>query len=122
MLYTIEKGGYTMKYLICCVITVVLLFSVGCKEKAPDASTNTTTAVTTAKTTAVLPKEGWITADSMRVRGGAGLTSEVVGGITYGEKVEILDKTGDWYKIRFGEGVGYVSGQYLTFEEPAPIQ
>jgi len=122
MLYTIEKGGYTMKYLICCVIAVVLLFSVGCKEKAPDASTNTTTAVTTAKTTAVLPKEGWITADSMRVRGGAGLTSEVVGGITYGEKVEILDKTGDWYKIRFGEGVGYVSGQYLTFEEPAPIQ
>ena len=116
MLYTIEKGGYTMRYWICCLIAVVLLFSAGCKEKAPDASTDTTTAVTTTKTQAPLPKEGWITADSLRVRGGAGLTSEVIGGITFGEKVEILAKDGDWYQIRFGTGIGYVSGQYLTFD------
>lgn len=110
-----------MKY-IALILAVLMVFTfTACKQAAPDLSTETTTKTTTAKTTAVLPKEGWITADSMRVRGGAGLTSEVVGGITYGEKVEILDKTGDWYKIRFGEGVGYVSGQYLTFEEPAPI-
>lgn len=104
-----------MKYMLCCLATIVLLFCVACKEQAPDLSTDTTTTVTT-KTQAPLPKEGWITADSMRVRGGAGLTSEVVGGITFGEKVEILGKEGDWYKIRFGDGVGYVSGQYLTFD------
>ncbi len=107
-----------MKYIVCCLTTILLLFCVACKEKTPAVSTDNDTAVTTVKTTAPLPKEGWITADSMRVRGSAGLASEVIGGITFGQKVEILGKEGDWYKIRFGNGIGYVSGQYLTFTEP----
>ncbi len=107
-----------MKYIVCCLIAVSLLFCVACKEKSPALSTDNETVVTTTKTTAPLPKEGWITADSMRVRSGAGLTFEVIGGITFGEKVEILGKTGDWYEIRFGDGIGYVSGQYLTFTKP----
>lgn len=106
-----------MKYIAYCLLAVLLLACTACNQKAPDLSTDMTTAVTTVKTTAPLPTEGWITADSMRVRGGAGLTSEVIGGITFGEKVEILGKEGDWYKIRFGAGVGYVSGQYLTFDQ-----
>ncbi len=110
-----------MKHIACFFAVALLLFCVACKEKTPAVSTDTETTVTTVKTTASLPKEGWITADSMRVRGGAGLTFEVVGGITFGEKVEILGKEGDWYKIRFGDGVGYVSGQYLTFTEPTAI-
>lgn len=78
-----------------------------------------TTAATTARTTAALPNEGWITADSLRVRGGAGLSHEIIGGLKAGDRVEILGKTGDWYEIRFGEdAVGYVSGQYLTFTAP----
>ena len=108
-----------MKYIACLFTAVFLLLCVACKQEAPAVSTNNETVVTTAKTTAPLPKEGWITADSMRVRGGVGLTSEIIGGITFGEKVEILDKEGDWYKIRFGDGVGYISGQYLTFTAPA---
>lgn len=107
-----------MKY-VALILAVLMLFTfAACKNEAPEVSDDTTSTTTTAKTTAPLPKEGWITADSMRVRGGAGLTYEVVGGITYGEKVEILEKTGDWYKIRFGDGVGFVSGQYLTFTAP----
>lgn len=119
MLYTIEKGGHSMKYIVCCLLAVLLLFCVACKEKAPDDTATTTTAVTTVKTTAQLPNVGWITADSLRVRGSAGLSGEIIGGITFGEKVEILDKEGDWYKIRFGTGIGYVSGQYLTFTQTA---
>ncbi len=107
-----------MKYITCVFAVLLLLFCVACKEKTPTVSTDNDTVITTAKTTAPLPKEGWITADSMRVRGGAGLTTEIIGGITFGEKVEILGKEGDWYKIRFGDGFGYVSGHYITFTEP----
>lgn len=105
-----------MKYIVCCLAVCVLLLCAACKDQAPQANTTEPTT----KVTAAIPSEGWITADSMRVRGGAGLTFEVVGGITYGEKVEILGKEGDWYKIRFGDGVGYVSGHYLSFTEPTP--
>lgn len=108
-----------MKFLHFLMITALLLAFAGCGQKADHSTAATTTAAaTTAKTTAAVPNEGWITADSMRVRSGAGLSYEVIGGITGGEKVEILGKNGDWYEIRFGEGSGYVSGQYLTFTQP----
>ena len=71
-------------------------------------------------TTAALPQVGWITADSLRVRGGAGMQYDIIGGLAQGDRVEITGKSGDWYAIRFGETeTGYVSGQYLTFEDPA---
>lgn len=108
-----------MKYIAMILAILMLLTLTACKNETPVVSDDTAATTTTAKTTTPLPKEGWITADSMRVRGGAGMTHEVIGGITFGEKVEIVDKTGDWYKIRFGDGVGYVSGQYITFTEPA---
>lgn len=110
-----------MKIVCFLMITVLLLAAVGCgaSEKGNTAATTTATAVTTVKTTATVPTVGWITADSMRVRSGAGLNYEVIGGITGGERVEILGKSGDWYQIRFGEGTGYVSGQYLSFTAPA---
>ena len=63
---------------------------------------------------------GWITADSLRVRGGAGMQYDIIGGLVQGDRVEITGKSGDWYAIRFGETeTGYVSGQYLTFEDPS---
>ncbi len=107
-----------MKYIALFLAIFMLFLFTACKEQPPAVSDDAAATTTTVKTTVQLPKEGWITADSMRVRGGAGLTHEVIGGITYGEKVEILGKTGDWYEIRFGDGVGFVSGQYITFEEP----
>lgn len=106
-----------MKY-ICLILTVaVLLTAVGCTAAQNDTAV-TTTNTTTVKTTTSLPQFGYITADSMRVRGEANLKAEVIGGINFGEKVEILGKTGDWYQIRFGDGVGYVSGQYISFTTP----
>ena len=40
--------------------------------------------------------------------------------VAQGDRVEITGKSGDWYAIRFGETeTGYISGQYLTFEDPA---
>ncbi len=106
-----------MKY-ICLILTAtVLLTAVGCAATQNDIPAATTVS-TTVKTTASLPQFGYITADSMRVRGEAGLQAEVIGGINFGEKVEVLGKSGDWYQIRFGDGIGYVSGQYISFTAP----
>lgn len=108
-----------MKFISLLLCAICLLAAVGCAAQS-DASTQTTaqTTHTTVKTTAFAPQFAYITADSMRVRGSAGLTGEVIGGIGFGEKVEILGKSGDWYQIRFGDGIGYVSGQYLSFTAP----
>ena len=108
-----------MKLLSVCIITVLLLAFVGCTTPAATNDPTATTTSTTAKTTAPLPSVGWTTADSMRVRGEARLKAEVIGGIVFGTKVEILGKQGDWYEIRFGDGTGFISGQYITFTDPA---
>ena len=100
------------------IFVLLLLSAVGCGSKAAD--TAPPTAPTTARTTAALPQVGWITADSLRVRGGAGMQYDIIGGLAQGDRVEITGKSGDWYAIRFGETeTGYISGQYLTFEDPA---
>ncbi len=106
-----------MKYICLMLAAAVLLTAVGCAATQSDTPATTTNS-TTVKTTASLPPFGYITADSMRVRGEAGLQAEVIGGINFGEKVEILGKNGDWYQIRFGDGVGYISGQYISFTAP----
>ncbi len=107
-----------MKYGVLILAVLILFTFTACGEKAPADTAVTTTSATTVRTTAPVPTVGWITADSLRVRSGAGLTYEVIGGITGGEQVQILSRTGDWYEIRFGEGTAFVSGQYLTFTPP----
>lgn len=106
-----------MKQWIGIGISLLLIVTLtACNSTA--ATGENTASTTTARTTTVLPHEGWIMADSLRVRGGAGLSYEIVGGLKAGDRVEIIGKNGDWYEIRFGEEIGYVSGQYLTFTEP----
>ena len=106
-----------MKYICLLLIALLLCCPLGCAQPATNSEPNPTT-ITTIKTTAPLPTVGWTTADSMRVRGEPALKADIIGGINGGTKVEILGKTGDWYEIRFGDGVGFISGQYLTFTEP----
>lgn len=108
-----------MKYICIFLVALLLCCPLGCAQSADNQPTTTTSAITTVKTTATLPTVGWTTADSMRVRGEPALKAEIIGGINGGTKVEILGKTGDWYEIQFGDGTGFVSGQYLTFTEPA---
>ena len=100
------------------IFVLLLLSAVGCGSAVNDPTP--TAAPTTVRTTAALPQVGWITADSLRVRGGAGMQYDIIGGLVQGDRVEITGKSGDWYAIRFGETeTGYVSGQYLTFEDPS---
>lgn len=48
--------------------------------------------------------------------------SEVIGSIPYGTQIHVTARTVDnWYRTERGE-IGYVSGKYLSEEEPAPQQ
>ena len=53
---------------------------------------------------------------SLNVRSGAGTSYSVVGSLKNGANVEIVETVGNWYKIRYGSGYGYVSKDYITLK------
>ncbi|MBZ4664876.1 SH3 domain-containing protein [Mahella sp.] len=57
---------------------------------------------------------------TLNVRSGAGTQYKVVGSLKNGTKVEVLGKSGSWYKIKYGGITGYVSGQYLVVSGTSP--
>ena len=50
----------------------------------------------------------------LNVRSGAGTSYSVIGSLSNGSKVEIVETGGTWYKIKYGSGYGYVSKDYIT--------
>ncbi|MBZ4666337.1 SH3 domain-containing protein [Mahella sp.] len=57
---------------------------------------------------------------TLNVRSGAGTQYKVVGSLKNGTKVEVLGKSGSWYRIKYGSITGYVSGQYLVVSSTSP--
>ena len=51
---------------------------------------------------------------ALNVRSGAGTSYSVIGSLSNGAKVEIVETSGSWYKIKYGSGYGYVSKDYVT--------
>ncbi|MEG8980404.1 hypothetical protein CN383_11220 [Priestia megaterium] len=57
-------------------------------------------------------KIGTITNTSgLNVRSGPGNNYSRIGGVYKNDHVEIVEQTGSWYKIKFGNGYGYISNQ-----------
>ncbi len=111
------------RFLLAGIACLLMLGSVACNQSASPTDTPATTTsakLTTAtttrspRTTTALPAVGYIH-QACSVRVGAGLTYKAIGGALLGEEFTILGKQGDWYQIRFGEEVGYVSGHCLRF-------
>lgn len=50
---------------------------------------------------------------SLRIRSGAGTNHSVVGYLYEGNTFDILEKSGDWYKINHNGRTGYVYGEYV---------
>lgn len=108
-----------------CLVLLCALVACGDATQKPSTSTTASTASTTSTrktiTTQAIPllTEGYCVADpSMFVRSEPNLFAEVLGGLSYGEKVEILSRAGDWFCITFQDGIGYVSAQYIRAELP----
>ncbi|CEP83070.1 N-acetylmuramoyl-L-alanine amidase [Paraclostridium sordellii] len=60
---------------------------------------------------------GTITADRLNIRSGYGTNYSVIGTLTNGSKVEIVENQNGWYKIKYNGGYGYVSGDYVKVDE-----
>ncbi|NLJ40082.1 MAG: SH3 domain-containing protein, partial [Clostridiales bacterium] len=54
-----------------------------------------------------------VTASTLNVRNGAGTGNKIIGSLAKGKQVDIIEKKGSWYKIKYGSGTGYVHGDYL---------
>ena len=70
------------------------------------------TAVKTLATT------GIVKVDTLRLRKGDSTEAEIITVLSTGEKVEVIEKTANgWYKVKYGEFEGYVSGDYLNVKD-----
>ena len=56
---------------------------------------------------------GTVTESSLSVRSTPSSSSKLVATLGYNEKVEILEKNNDWYKVSFDGKQGYVNSSYL---------
>lgn len=57
-----------------------------------------------------------IDVSSARLREEANTTSKVLTNIYKGEKVEILEKNGEWYKVKYGSNTGYLKNTLIKEE------
>lgn len=65
---------------------------------------------------------GLITNDRINIRAGAGINYSVLGQLNKGDKVRIVERQEEWYKIRpVKESFGWVSDQFLTFKSNAVV-
>lgn len=71
-----------------------------------------TTSKKTSKPTPI--KVAYVTASNLNVRSGKGTNYGIKAILPNGTKVEILQETGDWSKIKYGNSEGYVTSRYLT--------
>lgn len=57
---------------------------------------------------------GVVTGTSVNIRAGKGTDSNAIGKAKKGDKLQVLDSSGEWYKVELDDGkVGYVLGNYL---------
>mgnify|MGYP004535429651 CR=1 FL=1 len=59
-------------------------------------------------------KTGTVMATSLNVRSGSSTSYSIVGKVTKGEEVEILSSSNGWYKIKYSDITGWVSGDYIS--------
>lgn len=72
--------------------------------------------------TAFANSNGTVNNTHVNVRSEANTSSKVMGQKNTGDKVSIIAKEGDWYKIQYADGVvGYIFGKYVT-EEVVPAK
>ncbi len=64
---------------------------------------------------------GIVTEITVNVRKEASIDSDIIMYVTQDDKVEILSKTGDWYKINFKNTEGYIYSDYIKLQDEDKI-
>ena len=84
------------KEIIVGIILAVLIILVSNKSMATTATVNT---------------------DTLKLRKEASTDSDVLSLLNLGEKLEVIEKVGDWYKVKVNNKTGYVSKDYIKVSE-----
>lgn len=88
--------------------------SIGLNDTNAFASTPKITVKATSKSTQTTKQGIVVNVNStLRVRKSASTSSEALGYLKNGSKVEIVSKSGSWYKIKYNKGYGYVYKDYI---------
>ena len=66
--------------------------------------------------------KGTVNTDTLNLRKEASKTAAVLSLLNQGDEVEILEESGDWYKIKVNNVTGYVHKDYIDIEENDTIQ
>ena len=61
-------------------------------------------------------ESGIVTANELNVRADASTNSAIIGSLKKGDKVGIIKKEGNWYKINYNGRIAYVSADYVQVE------
>lgn len=64
---------------------------------------------------------GYVTATSLNVRSGAGITKSKVGLLYKGNAVTVVGESGSWYKINYKNSTAYVSKNYISKTKPVTV-
>ena len=66
---------------------------------------------------------GVVNTSALNVRSGAGTNHSIIGKLYKGDKVDILDSSNDWYKVKLSNGkIGWASSQYIDTNHSANSQ
>ena len=58
----------------------------------------------------------WVSADALNLRDGAGESSKVLVVLEQGAKLNVINRSNDWYNVTTSSGMtGWVSGKFLSF-------
>ncbi|PYZ92557.1 hypothetical protein CR194_12875 [Salipaludibacillus keqinensis] len=59
-------------------------------------------------------ESGEVTATNLNVRASASTNSSIISSLRNGTKVDLHEKTGDWYKIKVGNGWGFIHSSFVS--------
>ena len=93
------------------LIVIVLVAAPSANAKKPQPNRN--------QNTSVQARFMLVSSDALNVRKGPSSNYDVAGQLKKGDRVQIIDSSGQWWKIRAGNIEGYVNSSYLI-EENAP--
>jgi N-acetylmuramoyl-L-alanine amidase len=96
-------------------VSVIGVPAVDSVQAAPN-ETATTGAVQNEKQQLATPAGSYtVKADALRVRTGPGTDHSIIGMVTNGQKVQVLEEVQGWYKIVYNNQEAYVSKDYIAF-------
>ncbi|HHW31552.1 MAG TPA: SH3 domain-containing protein [Clostridiaceae bacterium] len=67
-------------------------------------------------------KVGIVTCDVLNIRELPGTENKILRQVTHGERLQILESSEEWYKIKYNDDIGWVHSDYITVKvEPIGI-